>query len=166
MIVLQKGGDGAPTIMLQPMPPDAARELAAAFAAIEPWRRYPFSVEAMRDYLAGEEPNAPRLLLTSDRVIAGAIGIRWRWLSGPYLQFLGVLPAFQNRGLGQLMLAWLEGMARASGETNLWVAASDFNTDALRFYERHGFKRLASIDELIKPDRTEILLRKRLLPIA
>ena len=68
--------------------------------------------------------------------LAGAIGVRRNWLRGPYLQFLGILPAFQRRGIGSVALDWFEGEARAAQAQNLWVAASDFNARALAFYER------------------------------
>jgi ribosomal protein S18 acetylase RimI-like enzyme len=42
------------------------------------------------------------------------------------------------------------------------VAASDFNSGALRFYERHGFVRVAALEGLVAEGRSEILLRKRL----
>lgn len=95
-------------------------------------------------------------------MIIGALGLRLDWLRGPYVQFLAVLPANQTRGIGALILAWVERQALARAERNLWVAASDFNTGALRFYERHGFSRVADLDGLVREGRKEILLRKRI----
>ena len=83
-------------------------------------------------------------------------------LRGPYLQFLGVLPTFQRLGLGRAMLTWFEKEARARGERNLWVATSDFNQNALRFYEHQGFEHAAVLDDLVRDGISEILLRKRL----
>ena len=72
------------------------------------------------------------------------------------------MPRFQRRGLGRTVLDWIEGEVRAIKERNLWVAASEINSDALRFYERHGFAQTARLDDLVYDGRTEILLRKRL----
>ena len=43
---------------------------------------------------------------------------------------------------------------------NLWVCASSFNARALRFYERHGFARAATLPGLVADGYDEILLRK------
>ena len=94
--------------------------------------------------------------------MVGAAVIRPGWLRGPYLQFLGVVPGFQRRGLGGALLAWMEREARAAKERILWVAASEINTDAIRLYERHGFTQTAKLDDLAWDGRAEILMRKRL----
>jgi ribosomal protein S18 acetylase RimI-like enzyme len=162
MIVLQESSDGVPLIALEPMTPGTARALGNALSAIAPWARYTFSADALSNYLGGVESDAPRYALTVDGSTAGAVGIRTKWLRGPYLQFLGILPNYQSQGAGRLVLAWFEGCARAKQERNLWVAASDFNSAALRFYEQHGFHRAARLDGLVEDGVTEILLRKRL----
>lgn len=155
-------GADAGRISLVTLPPDAVPALADAFAAMLPWKAYPFTASQLRAYLAKGEPGAPRYLVTVNGAAAGAMGLRLEWLRGPYLQFLGILPAFQGRGLGAAVLGWMEREARAAGQRNLWVAASDFNLDALRFYTRAGFVAAARIDDLVLDGRTEILLRKRL----
>lgn len=152
----------AAQIVLDTMDEDAARVLGSGFAAIDPWARYNFSGDALAAYLGKTEAGAPRYIIRIDGEIAGAIGIRSAWLRGPYLQFLGILPPYQAQGAGQLVLAWFEGTARAHGERNIWVAASEFNSTALKFYERHGFQRAARLDSLIEDGETEILLRKKL----
>ena len=40
--------------------------------------------------------------------------------------------------------------------------ASSFNSNALRFYARHGFERAATLDGLVQDGIDEVLLRKRL----
>jgi ribosomal protein S18 acetylase RimI-like enzyme len=44
----------------------------------------------------------------------------------------------------------------------LWVCASDLNSRAIAFYERHGFNRVGIIPDLVAPGATELLVRKRL----
>lgn len=162
MIVL-RDTPSVSTITLGAMTPEAALELGQGFAAIDPWARYAFSAETLAAYLSAAEAGAARYAIFIDASVAGAVSIRSAWLRGPYLQFLGVLPAFQAQGAGQLVLAWFEGTARARGDRNLWVAASDFNVSALGFYEHHGFQRAARLDSLIEDGETEILMRKKLI---
>lgn len=158
--VLQHGGGRA--IDLLPLEVGEAEALGEAFAAMDPWRSYPYPAAGLTAYLAKSEPGAPRFLIRSDRKSVGALGLRLDWLRGPYLQFLGVLEGFQGQGLGRLALDWIEGEARAANQRNLWVAASDFNQGAIRFYEREGYRAVAALDGLVQDGRAEILMRKRL----
>jgi len=163
MLMLREGSSGGIQIALDTMTDDAARVLGSGFAAIDPWAHYKFSAAALTAYLAKAESGAPRYVIRIGGALAGAVGVRGAWLRGPYLQFLGILPAYQGKGAGQLVLAWFEGTARAHGERNIWVAASDFNSAALKFYETHGFQRAARLDGLLEDGETEILLRKKLI---
>ena len=149
-------------LRLSPCTPDQAKLLGAHFAGVEPWSRYPFSPTVLERYLAGVEPGAPRYAISSGGGLVGALGLRLNWLRGPYIQFLGVLPEAQASGIGSTVIAKLSEDARATGERNLWVAASAFNAAALRFYERQGFARAAEFDGLVQDGINEILLRKRL----
>jgi ribosomal protein S18 acetylase RimI-like enzyme len=153
---------GQPTLIAEPLRTEQATPLGEAFAAIDPWASYPYPAAGLAQYLGATEPGAPRFALYLAGELAGAAGLRLNWLRGPYLQFLGILPAFQGRGIGERVLTWIETEARFANERNLWVAASDFNSGAIRFYERHGFAVAARLADLVREGRTELLLRKRL----
>lgn len=154
---------GVPVLAeMVPITASDARELAQSFAVMEPWSRYPMSAAALEKYLGAHELGAPRFCLRVSDVPAGALGLRLNWLRGPYIQFLGVVPAFQKSGLGAAILERVVAEARAHAERNVWVAASHFNSGALRFYERHGFQRAALIEGLVGDTIDEVLLRKRL----
>jgi ribosomal protein S18 acetylase RimI-like enzyme len=151
---------GAATIVR--LPASDAVKLGTALAAIDPWATHGYPPSRLAAYLADDEPNAPRFALKAGDEIAGGIGLRLNWLRGPYLQFLGILPAFQRRRLGRLVLDWIEQEARADNVRNVWVCASDFNEGAIAFYERTGFVRVANLEDLVSDGRAEVLLRKRL----
>ena len=63
------------------------------------------------------------------------------------------------QGTGTTLLAALEDVARQAGCTRLWVVTTNDNVDALRFYQRRGF-RLAALHpgavarsrQLLKPE--------------
>lgn len=154
---------GVPVLAeLVPFTASDARTLATAFAGMLPWSRYPFSAAQLEAYLGAHEVGSPRYCLHIGEEPAGALGLRLNWLRGPYIQFLGVTPSFQKTGLGAAILTRVLAEARTRGDRNVWVAASSFNADALRFYERHGFQRAATIDGLIEDGIDEVLLRTRL----
>lgn len=153
---------GAPQVTLAPVAPADVMPLAHAFATMSPWSRYPLDENVFVSYFSQTEPGAPRFAIRVNGKISGAFGLRLNWLRGPYVQSFGLLPAFQNMGLGGRILAHLEADARAQNAANIWLAVSEFNADAMRFYERSGFKRVAALDGLVKDGFAEILMRKRL----
>ncbi len=140
----------------------AAQTLADQFAGMLPWSRYPFSAKALASYLAAQEAGAPRYAIFAKGQLAGALGLRFNWLRGPYVQFLGILPGYQGHGAGRAVMSQLIAEARAHGDRNVWVAASSFNADALRFYERLGFTHAALLDGLVQDGIDEVLMRLRI----
>ena len=132
-----------------------------ALGAIDPWKRYPYRSRDLARYFASGTADAPRFAIQVDGSIGGVLGLRREWLRGPYIQFLGILPAYQGLGIGTRILAWMEEEVRSHARS-LWVCASDFNADAIRLYERQGFHRVVMIEDLVQDGRDEILMRKRL----
>lgn len=153
------GGD---PLVLSPLPVADAEGLAARFAAIDPWAAYGFPASELAAYFARIEAGAPRFAIRAGANIAGVAGMRLAWLKGPYLQFLGILPEYQGQGIGGAVLDWLDRGARAGLGRNVWVCVSEINASGMAFYERHGFERVASLDDLVRDGYAELLLRKRL----
>jgi GNAT superfamily N-acetyltransferase len=160
--VLEARGRAGEQLILARLEPREAEALGPALAGIDPWATHAYAAQALSAYLGKDEPGAPRFALRAGDSLAGAVGLRLDWLKGPYLQLLGLLPGYQGCGFGAAVLTWMQREACAVSERNLWVAASDFNSGALRFYERHGFVRVAALEGLVAEGRSEILLRKRL----
>lgn len=155
-------GGGRSEVTLRGLPPGEPVRLGPLFAAIDPWARLGYTPDALSAYFGTLEKSAPRYAIMIGNEVAGAVGLRLNWLRGPYIQFLGILPPYQKRKLGSALLAWLAHEARRHGESNIWVLASTFNDDALRFYEANGFVRTGEIADLVAPDTAEVLLRRRL----
>ncbi|HUU67654.1 MAG TPA: GNAT family N-acetyltransferase [Methyloceanibacter sp.] len=125
-----------------------------------PWSAMPYSAEAMARYLGAAEDGARRYVIEIDGAQAGAMAVRYPWLRGAYLELLAILPGFQTRGIGTAILTWLEREASIREARNLWVCASSFNEQALRFYARHGFAATAVLRGLVADGFDEVLLRK------
>jgi ribosomal protein S18 acetylase RimI-like enzyme len=131
---------------------------------MEPWADYGMTADQLARFLSAEEPDCSRRAIRLGEDLAGVIVVRSPWLHGPYLQFLGVLPAWQGLGLGQAALAWLAAEAPA-GTRNLWLCVSAFNTRALTFYQRNGFEPAATLAALAADHVDEILMRRALAPV-
>lgn len=148
--------------IVNPLDAATGAALATQLAAIDPWRRYGFSAERLQHLLSEPIAGAPRYLAAIGDDIAGVVVLKPGWMFGTYLNLLAVLPPAQGRGLGGAILDWMQREGEARGERNQFVATSAFNAGALRFYERHGFARVADLPGLINDTETEILLRRRL----
>ncbi|MDA7946951.1 MAG: GNAT family N-acetyltransferase [Hyphomicrobiaceae bacterium] len=147
-------------LRLVAVPQAAARELGEEFARIDPWKEYGIPAKILSSFLAKERDGRYRLLITANETTAGIVVVTVPWLFGPYLHFLGLLPQFQNSGIGSSVMTWFE--AEAGGQfRNLWICVSEFNDRAVRFYERFGYMRVAKLEGLVIDDRSEFLLRKR-----
>jgi ribosomal protein S18 acetylase RimI-like enzyme len=56
------------------------------------------------------------------------------------IESLAVLPSHRNRGIGQRLLDGLEQALADDGVTDLILGALPGNTDAIRLYERRGYR--------------------------
>jgi diamine N-acetyltransferase len=151
-----------PTLALTVLRPYEAGQIGVMLASMEPWARYPVTAAELTAFFSAIETNAPRFAIRVDGVLEGAIAVRANWFCGPYIQTFALSRNLQGRGIGSAVMGFVENQAITAGDRNLWVAASDFNTGAQRFYERHGYARVAEIDGLLRDNRTEILMRKPL----
>jgi uncharacterized protein (DUF952 family)/ribosomal protein S18 acetylase RimI-like enzyme len=79
------------------------------------------------------------VLRLSPRALSIAGGIETR-RDEYYLANLGVLPDYQNRGIGSRLLNHAEGRARLAGLGKCSLIVDLENPAALRLYERHGYR--------------------------
>jgi GNAT superfamily N-acetyltransferase len=72
-----------------------------------------------------------------------------------------VVPGRERAGTGALLLRAFEAEAARAGR-HAFLLVSDFNLDAQRFYERHGWLRSGALPGLVLEGVTELLYWKRL----
>ena len=118
-----------------------------------------YPADKLAAFLASPDAGAARYVVSVKGEEAGVVSVRHPWLKGPYLELLALLPQAQTKASARA--SW-PGSKRGlkHGARNLWVCASSFNARALRFYERHGFARAATLPGLVADGYDEILLRK------
>jgi diamine N-acetyltransferase len=155
---------GAAPLVLSPVRHDEAADLAGQMSRMPPWSTYPIAAEQLERLFQASGDGAIVLALRSSGRTAplGVAVVRWPWLRGPYMQFLGLDPDFHGRGLGSRVLGWMDTEARQAGASNLWICVAGFNAGAQRLYSRCGFETVAALDDLVKDGVPELLMRKRL----
>ncbi|MFO1112467.1 MAG: GNAT family N-acetyltransferase [Rhodospirillales bacterium] len=154
---LLPGGD-----LLTPLVEAAdAAAIAAMLVVLEPWRALGYRPDTLTRYLLRADPALHRFRILHGDGPAGVLCVRYPWLRGPYIELIGLWPEVRGKGLGGVVLDWIEVQARGEG-SNLWACVSESNTAGRRFYERRGFIQVAPIDDLVTHGHAEILVRKRI----
>jgi ribosomal protein S18 acetylase RimI-like enzyme len=129
------------------------------------WQRYGVTTDSARGRL-GTALEQGDLLLAADLPGQAAAGFAWVVPDGafrrsPYLRLLGVHPDHSGAGVGSALLNHAEAECRIQ-HRELFLLVSDFNTDAQRFYQRHGYEQVGAIPGYVLPDVAELLFWKRL----
>jgi len=141
---------------------EAAKMLSRAFTEIEPWKTLKTDRVRMEKYFIHNPEGVCRRIVVVNSEAVGMVCIKQEWLVGPYLEFLGLLPAAHRQGIGKTIMNWFEEEAVKSKARNLFLCVSSFNENAIAFYKSLGFKKNAQLEGLIIDNHDEILMRKRL----
>lgn len=149
-----------PGVELVPVDQALGEALGPAVAAIEPWSTISYPAAQFVTFLTTEDPALRLMAALVEGQPAAVAGVRMRWLRGPYLQLLAVLPPFQGRGIGAALLRWFEAQA-APADRWLWLCCSDFNIRAFAFYETRGYEKVTALTDLMLDGTAEFLMRKR-----
>jgi ribosomal protein S18 acetylase RimI-like enzyme len=62
---------------------------------------------------------------------------------GAYVRSMAIAPHARGHGLGAQLLGQVERVARQHGLSRLFLSTTPFLAEAIRLYERHGFRRTA-----------------------
>jgi ribosomal protein S18 acetylase RimI-like enzyme len=97
---------------------------------------------------------------------AGPVGLCWflrkgTLAMGGYLRLIALAPGITGGGLGAQLLEAFEAEA-ARESRHAFLLVSDFNEGAQRFYERHGYRKVGELPDLVIPGVAEWLYWKRL----
>jgi GNAT superfamily N-acetyltransferase len=147
-------------------PADAADldPIAAALGRLPLMARYRRPADRLASDLQAAHARGDGLLVAErDGAILGlAWFLRHGTLGmGGYLKLIAVLDGATGKGTGARLLAAYEQEVAASSAHG-FLLVSDFNADAQRFYERHGWTRVGALPRLVLPDVDELLYWKRL----
>jgi ribosomal protein S18 acetylase RimI-like enzyme len=136
---------------------DEALWCARLMAGSEPWITLGRGLDEAAEILADDE--IEKYVALVDNELAGFILIVMKGALVGYIKTIAVAPDFRNRGLGSTLMRFAED--RIFHETpNAFICVSSFNPDAMRLYERCGYKVIGLLPDFVVPDHGEYLLRK------
>lgn len=82
---------------------------------------------------------------------------------GIELERIYLVEQYQSNGFGKQILQKVESIARQKSKSYLWLGVWECNTDAIKFYERHGFIKFDTHPYFIGNDeQTDWLMKKTL----
>lgn len=135
--------------------------LAAWMIHVPLWARYGLTAECAAAQFHEALARHDLLLIETSRVAFAWVMPRGAFGRSPYLRLIGVHPQTASRGVGSALLQAVESRARVHGD-RLFLLVSDFNQDAQRFYQRHGYTQAGALPDYVVAGVTEYLFWKRL----
>ena len=132
-------------ISLRPYEPD--RDFDAMFAITrEVVGMAPYE-EARRELQAypSKSTTATVAVASDGQVVGFSTASHPYWNAVAILDYLAVAPSCRNQGIGESLVRASEQSLQAMGLRRLCVQTIAWNVDALRFYERLGFRMLARL---------------------
>jgi ribosomal protein S18 acetylase RimI-like enzyme len=145
--------------------PAQARAQSSWIVGMEPWRGLGYSAAPLGRYLGRMAREREVWIARQDKSAArgaaplGLVVVQDGFLLGGFVSLLAVRPEAIGQGVGR---ALMDHVAAHIFKTRPWlfVSCDSANQRALAFYRKLGFLRVGRLPDLIKPKRTELLLRK------
>lgn len=128
---------------------------------MEPWRSLGYRPAALATWLARCARDRRVWVAgagASNKEVSAVIVVQPEVLLGDFIALLATRPEAASRGFGRALVA-RAAMRAFSRRRFLYTSADAGNSLALRFYRRLGFARVGRLPDLVRPGRTEILLR-------
>jgi ribosomal protein S18 acetylase RimI-like enzyme len=92
------------------------------------------------DMISARLDEGPVWVALDGEVIVGTVGAVLKD-GGAYVRSMAILPDARGHGLGAQLLGQAERLARQHGLSRLFLSTTPFLTEAIRLYERQGFRR-------------------------
>ena len=142
---------------------DEARPCAKLMATSEPWvtlrRTYDNSLKML------SHPSREVYVARVGDEVVGFIVLIMRGALVGYIQTVGVVPQWRNKGIGSRLLKFAEDLI-FNQAPNAFMCVSSFNKKAQELYKRLGYETIGELKDYIVPGHSEILLRKSIAPIT
>ncbi len=158
---MQQAPERYPDMTVRPMEPKDIGDCAAIVGETPLWKEhYGLTSARAETIFAGAMDRKEGLLVAEE--VNSVIGFAWFTTRGGfarsgYLRLIGVRADRRN---GHAGAALLQAVESAVGD-DLFILVSDFNTDARRFYKRHGYEEVGQLPGYILPGVAEIILWRR-----
>jgi ribosomal protein S18 acetylase RimI-like enzyme len=150
--------------IVRPMTVEDRTGVVEILATSDPWKRLGYQVDDWDHYFAPFPQGRDSYVVDQNGRVAGIAVVRRKFLLGDYVELLGVADWARGKGVGRLLLAYVEASVFDRVQ-NLFACVSDFNDQARRFYKKQGYEEIGPMPDFLIPGSAEILLRKTRGPV-
>jgi ribosomal protein S18 acetylase RimI-like enzyme len=137
--------------------PDEVDVCAGLMSGSEPWKTLRRSYEEA--FMMLTDPAREVYVAVLGGEVVGFTILRMEGVFVGYIQTVGVMPGWRNRGIGTRLIDFAERRI-FERYPNVFLCVSSFNTEARRLYERLGYDEVGELKDFIVPGHSEILMRK------
>ncbi len=160
----------SPAGVVEPALPADVAAMIHLMAASPLLRRYEVTTTSAEQTLAAARAAGDTFLAHRPAPGQPLDGFAWLIVTrilngGAYLRLLLVDEARQSAGIGHALLAEAERVARQRAN-HLYLLATADNLGARRFYERHGYRHVGDLPDLVAPGLDEALYYRALRPFG
>ena len=145
--------------IVRPMTAEDRSAVIELLASSDPWKRLGYQANDWDQYFAPLPQGRDSYVVDQNGRVVGIVVVRRKFLLGDYVELLGVADWVRGKGMGGLLLAYVEASAFERAQ-NLFACVSDFNDQARHFYKKQGYEEIGPMPNLLIPGSAEILLRK------
>jgi [ribosomal protein S18]-alanine N-acetyltransferase len=150
--------------IVRPMTAEDRSGVIELLASSDPWKRLGYQANDWDHYFAPLPQGRDSYVMDQNGRVAGIVVVRGKFLLGDYVELLGVADWARGKGLGGLLLSYVEALVFVR-VPNLFACVSDFNDCARHFYKKQGYEEIGPMPNLLIPGSAEILLRKTTGPV-
>jgi ribosomal protein S18 acetylase RimI-like enzyme len=140
--------------------PGVARRQATWIVAMDPWKAMGYAAAPLGKYLYRKAKAGEVRTVVAGGEVCALMVLQPDFLLGSFIALLAVRPEAAGKGLGRALLGRAEKEAFAARRW-LYVSSDSQNSGAARFYRKAGFRRTATLPDLVRDGRVEWLWRKR-----
>jgi ribosomal protein S18 acetylase RimI-like enzyme len=150
-------------IVIQHMKNNEAHESACIACQSLIGKRYNLVQESLSQGLLDAMGKGEILLVakSDDKIVGFAwIDPKGAFSSAPYLRLLAVDEKFRGQRVGSILLDAFEESTKHIGRDYI-LLVSDFNEQAIHFYEKHGYEKRGSLPDFAREGITELIMVKK-----
>ncbi len=156
-------GSGSDLLIRRLKIPDEVDVCAGLMSGSEPWKTLRRTYEEA--FMMLTDPSREVYVAVLGGEVVGFTILRMEGIFVGYIQTVGVLPAWRNKGIGTRLIDFAERRI-FQRFPNVFLCVSSFNKEARRLYERLGYAEVGELKDFIVPGHSEILMRKSIGPLA
>ena len=151
-------------LTIHPLTQDDIPACARLMADTPLWVRYGVTLASAQARLeSGLAAGATIFVADYDGPVAGFVWCieRGAFARSGYISLIGVRPGLTGGGVGAGLLAYAETFLGCTSP-DVFLTVSDFNQDAQRFYQKHGYAQVGALPDYVIGGVAELVYWKRL----